>query len=664
MSETRRGLGSGKPPALTHLFEPPVDHIGGFGWICGYAADAFFLNDAAERFTRRTRRRRATDGDVALGLILDPGNPRLSPVDVPGVLHVPLVMPQSFRLMHSKVALLGFRCLSPRRENSLRWRLRLIVATGNWTRETLEESLDLAWTVEVGSDELDAGNDGSLLADLKAASDFLEGLRAMTGAASPLDVATSVTREAARRFDEWCSTVARKARRGERPRFIHSWNRALLPQITERITPGKRNYLAMGSGFYEGGGSSRLPRVPDRIVRRLREAGLQTQDAEIDLFVNPGACQAVATAMAAVEKAGWTVRRPRNDASRDSRSLHAKFLFGAHYDQRSPRCLRAWVYLGSGNLTHPGFLQAADVGGNLEAGVVFAPDKLVWDEARDRGDIRVQDALPVAWDDKTKISGTEVASGDDMPDRPPAYVAPPIPYLRWKNAREGTGRLLLPAGNDTAAMSGMTVLDPGGAECARDAAGIIWNGSRPLEVTVAWSAAGQRCSERVAVVDEGGRIAAADLTPVPLGEVWGLLADFPLPPGDDEDEPDEAPSRTPDGNADHPLQARPAAKSGSYPIRRVMELVEQIAARQTALQEADWTAWCVRLEQGLTQAKDDAEIAEFRALGLNPLSPLRTTAFRPDFAQDGTTAFGRTYEATLERIAKAWRVDKLEPLDG
>ncbi|TPG57827.1 hypothetical protein EAH89_10445 [Roseomonas nepalensis] len=183
-------------------------------------------------------------------------------------------------------------------------------------------------------------------------------------------------------------------------------------------------------------------------------------------------------------------------------------------------------------------------------------------------------------------------------------------------------------------------------------------------MTVAWTEANQRCVERVPVIDAHGRISATALTPVALEEVWSLLADFPLPPDDDADEPDEDDGELSDGRGGYTSRGGSATSVGSYAIRRVMELVEQIAARQTALHEADWTAWCVRLGQTLELASDDAEIAAFRALGLNPLSPLRAAPFRPDFARDGMTPAGQLYEETLDRVAIAWQVDTLELLEA
>ena len=116
---------------------------------------------------------------MSLALILDPAQPALSPVEVPGLAHLPLRRADArpFRLLHAKFALLGFR--GPGEDA---WRLRLIVSTGNWTRQTVEESLDLAWSIDIDAAELAAPDDGDLAArcaDVKAAwglLDFLQGL--------------------------------------------------------------------------------------------------------------------------------------------------------------------------------------------------------------------------------------------------------------------------------------------------------------------------------------------------------------------------------------------------------------------------------------------------------------------------------------------------------
>lgn len=113
-------------PSLAGHFDAPEDYAGYFGWLCGYSADALFLDDAATRFTRLTNRQRAHQGRIELAIMLDPGNPQIA--DVPGVGHLPIKanVNKPFRLLHAKVALLGFRHQDNRRD----WQLRLLVSTG------------------------------------------------------------------------------------------------------------------------------------------------------------------------------------------------------------------------------------------------------------------------------------------------------------------------------------------------------------------------------------------------------------------------------------------------------------------------------------------------------------------------------------------------------
>src|SRR5258707_5715226 len=104
-----------KPCSLAQLFDPPDDYQGVFGWICGYSADAGFLEDAAERFSGLTKAQREHQGRMMLAVMLDPGNPQILPSEVPGVLHLParsLTLP--FLLLHAKVAILGFQGLAKR----------------------------------------------------------------------------------------------------------------------------------------------------------------------------------------------------------------------------------------------------------------------------------------------------------------------------------------------------------------------------------------------------------------------------------------------------------------------------------------------------------------------------------------------------------------------
>lgn len=187
--------------------------------------------------------------------------------------------------------------------------------------------------------------------------------------------------ESGKELEEWIGTVRRKSGL-PLPRFFDSRKGALLAQLPEMIKATgadvARNYLAMGSGFYEAsddGGD--VPSVLADIVRQLQRTGLLTRAPEVDIFVNPNACQAVAVSITSIRGRGWRVRKagkPEKLFGKADRALHAKFLFGANSRENSNVCNSAWIYFGSGNLTTPGFSQKISRhGGNVEAGVVFAP---------------------------------------------------------------------------------------------------------------------------------------------------------------------------------------------------------------------------------------------------------------------------------------------------
>jgi hypothetical protein len=648
-------------PSLLQLFDAPQDHVGQFGWVCGYSADAAFLNDAAERFTRATETQRAAAGRIVLSVMLDPGTEGIPVVAAPGVAHLPMRtdVERSFRLLHAKVALLGFRHQHDRE----RWRVRLIVSTGNWTRQTVEDSLDLAWQVEVASDKRDG--EAAACADVHAARELLSWIEAhfdarlLSASQQGYRGLDAIARE---QVEAWLETCRKRATR-VRPRFFDNRTKSLLAQLIGKIgqvqDPGdvegkanarpSRNYLAMGSGFYEAAGTTaELPKVIERIRSTLDAAGLLTKRPKLDVFVNPLGCQAVAKSVEALNTAGFTVRPAGQPATIfdgvSRRALHAKFLFSANKGNQSDRCTRAWLYLGSGNLTVAGFANRSNrKSGNLEAGVVFAPVGLRWRREKGQKQVVVTDLLPLQ--DKEEFKSTCVLEvGDGMPDHPDVHLAAPVAWLDWCSAQGWLQPPEDPGG-------GFEVLDPDGQACEKSASGFAWPWPAPREVRVRWRAEGNAtCVATLPVRDESGRIAATPLVPIALDEAWWHLEVFPLAP--DGGDPPVARMASPQGDA----AAARVATGFRYPIRQVMEIIEGIAAKQTAVLQADWEAWCHRFEHVLSLAAGSPELEYFRRLELNPLSPLRAAPFRPGFAEDATSVPGQRYEAALERVAKVWGV--------
>ena len=644
-----------KPFSLAQHFEAPDDFIGCFGWVCGYSADVGFLDDAVERFTRRIHAQRAYEGRIAIALMLDPSNPQITPMEVPGVIHLPMNKVTPFRLLHSKVALLGFRHLSDARQ----WRLRLIISTGNWTRQTLEDSLDLAWRIDLGDQDLKS-QDGLVpqtCADLGAAWGMLDWVRGQ------FDFRVLSARPPDRQGFEFQSVVvekwitkAIKLGVGVTPRFFDNRETSLLAQLPQLVRKHAshvaRNYVGMGSGFYESWDSNnKIPSVLRAIVDKLHETQLLTRQPEIDVFVNPKACQAVANSVPSFNHAGWKVREAgQPEYLKASRSLHAKFIFSASYRENSDLCNSAWVYLGSGNLTGPGFAnRMASQSGNLEAGVVFTPESLRWRPAKGIPPESVlTNLLPLQWDTDFSQNPGALVAGSDMPDPETQYSAAPVAYFLWI-VEEDIEWLRT---NEEIAEP-FDLLGDAGDVCQRDPIkGFPWPGPRPRQVQLRWCVGGQERRAWAPVIDEFGRIAATILPRLDIEEVWSQLANFPMPP----DEEELLADGNLESNDDTSQQGSGASITANYPVRQMMQLVENIAAKQTSVSKANWVTWCTRLEQCLIQAEGSRVLEEFLKLNLNPLSPLWHCPFRPAFAINPETAEGLQYESVLKRVEVAWNV--------
>ncbi len=654
-------------PSLARRFDAPDGFKGHFGWVCGYSADASFLDDAAERFTGMTAAQRAHRGRIFLALALDPGAPPLSILDMPGVAHLPVrIRPEErpFRLMHAKVAMLGFR----NTEAEGRWLMRLIVSTGNWTRQTLEESLDMAWTIDIKAEMLNeiAADVQQACADIKAANELFAFLREIYDTrllnAGSLD-GYSETADACAKVNCWIAKCSGSA--GNTSRFIDNLDSSLLETLPSRVHSiagsASRNYLAMGSGFFESASTGSQPVVPGKIVDRIRAEKLLTAAACIDLYVNRDACQSIATAVKLLKENEGIIVRPACTPEKvfgkdNDRALHGKFLFSANYRKNFNTCSKPWVYLGSGNLTSPGFVsKMGRDGGNLEAGVVFAPDELYWYEDKRIEDERVvTHLLPIQWDDDFAGDAEQPLPGEEKTPPDGFYFASPVAWLCWHESEDGNE---LRVGERFA--GDLQVLDSQSNPCERTATGFSWREPQPRLVVVRWYTNDGEHLAQVPVVDPHGRIASVALTPLNITEAWWQLAEFPESVEDDvEDEGDHAGLPSLGG----PEVRHPGAIATNYPIREMMELLEGVASKQTALNVGDWGLWCNRLEQTLSRAKNSDTVNTFRELCMNPLAPLRAAPFRPLYAVNCESPEGRAYEEALRRIEEAWGVVEFQAL--
>ncbi|MBI9080806.1 MAG: hypothetical protein JEY79_13840 [Pseudodesulfovibrio sp.] len=653
-----------RPPSLLRHFESPDEYTGVFGWLCGYSADAWFLDEALGLFSGKTHAQRAYEGRICMAMMLDPGAPQLTMVAVPGLAHLPVISSKLLpcNLLHAKVAILAFRHGTDR----TRWCIRLIVSTGNWTRQSLEDSLDLAWRIDMASEDIEGGSSENR-GDIWAAWDFLNWTSSHFDKAL-LSVFRDDLEENPDRFFERIVNLAGKGAK-KRSRFFDNRNESLLaqlPRLVRKTSPVRRNYIAMGSGFYEKATNNAVPSVLQSITDSLVEDGLLTASADKNVFVNPEECQAIADSREAMLRNGYSIYRaaiPQYMRVQD-KFLHAKFIFSANDRSDSDYCGSPWVYLGSGNLTKPGFTSKASIGrGNLETGVVFSPGDVYWGESNECPPQRnIRNLLPIDWDDHLRLTEKcPLHPGEGFPERETIYTAPPVSWLIWEET-DGGNQITIPKEFRKhlrqSLLRNMEVLDRDGEPCPKaDAHTFQWLHERPRMVTLSWPDEDNPCQSDIPLVDEFGRLAATALPQLGLSEAWSILANFPMPPDglEPEDLQDQPQSEETTANS---CDASPqdAGYGADYPVRKMMQLVESIAEKQTAIDQPDWSAWCNRLEQCLTQVGETTTVSLFKKLEVDPLSPLAYPSFRPEYAETADTLEGKRYEAILRKIKKRWNM--------
>ena len=136
------------------------------------------------------------------------------------------------------------------------WRLRLIISTGNWTRQTLEEALILLGGSNLSDQDLKSHDEfgSQACADLRRLGKCLlvaEALRFR--ALNALRLAARIPIADSTSVERW---IARAIKVSDRigPRFFDNRGASLLAQlpvlVREHAHDSARNYLGMGSGFY------------------------------------------------------------------------------------------------------------------------------------------------------------------------------------------------------------------------------------------------------------------------------------------------------------------------------------------------------------------------------------------------------------------------------
>jgi len=640
------------PLSLAAYFVPPVDNVGIFSMLTGFSADDHFLNDALEKFTLNIKSQRAYEGVASIALMLDEKHPQISSIDCPGLAHLASkhTVNNKFKLLHAKVGLLLFK-----NKKTAQQIIRLVVSTGNWTCQTLEDSLDLVWSIDY---KVGKNQDEQAQTDIAKAYEFVEyTLRFFDDSLLSSRRSNDELTPTGLRYQQF--KVALKAVtlvEGVEPRFFDNRSMSLLDQLPTLISfhasGSKRNYLSIGSGFYEGGNLvGQMPKAIYAIEQKLRESELLTQKPEKDIFVNPLNCQAIATSTEVLNKNQWNIR-PAFDAfyegKNNTRTLHAKFIFSA--SDRAGKCQIPWVYIGSGNITAQVFIHKASLHrGNLEAGIVFSPIGLNWYN-ENNPDLCVSSKLPINWDNEKIITDANaVNAGAEMSEHDGQYLAAPISYFTLSKTNEGEC-ILLPS---EITEQNYQVLTSQNEVCQTQDGKILWPILEPRQVNVQWQYKDDSFHAYIPVFDEFGRLAATALPELEIDDVWMQLGAFPTLPNENDNDGESAGSSKGESSS-----------NSNYHINKMMTLIEYIAQKQSTTNEFDWPQWCHRLEQTFCQMEKSSVIQYFQSIGINPLSPLWARPFRPTFAEDNKSYAGRLYEQALSNVETALKLTNLLQLGG
>ena len=600
--------------SLLDLFLPPKGYFGDFGMLCGFTASRQVLDRLRRNFSGETAR-------PVLAAFIHPTVAAVS--DLPGVAWIwisPDEAARGYRLLHAKVAILGFR-----QEGGDGYVIRLVTTTGNWTEDPLGSSIDLFWSVDVPTTQ---ASDAQVRADLHAVWSLFGWLRDRADT-SLID----------KTYDEnlpdalLASQIAAIPITDRTPRFIDSRTEALMPQIVRRMSSGrKHNRLFIGSGYFEGTHAGQTT-VPDQVCRALLSTGALTKQAACDIVLNPDSCQGLTEKAAGLKADGWTLRLPvsTHHAAGDAK-LHAKFVLLATDDGKA-KC-QGHLYLGSGNMTSPGLLRPAGSAGNLEAGIVLdLPKGLEW---RTNNANAINRYLPIGGTECPDISKLAVGQAFERPEEP--EVLPEVAYLIWDN-----DHLRAPDDRTIAIRKheGTIVQTP----CS-------WPGPAPMTVTTypdGW---------RLPVVADGVLVTPRrkDMT---VDDLLANLGRFPAPEVSDTD--DETENGDP---GDGHTQVSTANDAPSpvpvtiYPLRRMMRLLVRLSEVQARVDPRDWPRWCRELQSDLKAITEQEEtmLNYFRTARVNPLPALADERMRPAEADADRLA------ATLAAVSRAWGLADLPSL--
>lgn len=633
---------------LDALFAPMPGERGTHLLICGLSADVETLERAMAIFTGEEKIERAATGRLRGLLMLDASQPRPGPVAIPGLAGLapcPVELwAKRTSLMHAKVALMGFAHEPFAAPTSF----RLVVSTGNWTRETWgsQSQIDLFWSTTWRINEV-----GELAeqarTDITEAYRFFD--RLMSGLYSDARLALGQRHGAMQWLVNWRTTLLRRrSRPGPSTRFVHSLDKTMLEQIEARFPANGISTLVAGSGFFEQPASDEtvLPSV-------LAHLETLTKASTRYLVFNPSNAGALAGWIRAnppkAESAkigNWTLCTPIDPLATGTAPgrtrLHAKYIAGLTRTYSNGKGSLGGLYIGSGNLSRQGLLSHARLDataeskkapGNVETGIV----------ERERLSVaNVWKALACG-DEQPRETLDAVDSGEAEPTFEPRD---PPPVLL---AQIDAGTLHFMRGSSSDALQFCVPGENAWHDVAAqvDQAPAPWHDATPPSyLLVRTPGRPANGTHEVPVMSQGGLLCRQAPPQVGVDDVLEALLAFPAAPpfASDDEVPPKRRGKTPPGRS-------PAATR--YPLQRLAALIEAVAQRNVLVTREQFPVWLSELRMLLLEQTLEADREAIRSLGVDLFDALFEPGFVPPWLDD-VPEYKREYATAIAAIRRVW----------
>ncbi|WDN91007.1 hypothetical protein BuS5_03979 (plasmid) [Desulfosarcina sp. BuS5] len=642
--------------SLLNIFSPPKKNLKGvMGLVCGLSAEQAFMDCVLERFS----------GFIAL--FQDAHN---KPIQALPWLYNPFPKEKKnwskIKLMHAKVALLGF---GESREGVPDY-YRLIVSTGNWTREAVNNSINLVWYCD-----FDTSINENQKQNAKDMAEAVTFWNTLLGTGNDNNGYYQIDNPVKKKIDNFLNQISKTVKppqRGYRPRFISNLlnsnahkvatlfeTNSMGAQVIKKFCDSKtkRNFIICGSGFFEESDpavnkTEKEPEVLEKLVTHFIKNKILTKNPKKWLLVNPETSGAAGQWIKGnhSHKEGWKFSHPKHpDFDKTPYPFHAKYIFIGNHN-KNYFVTSGLLYIGSGNLSKQGFALGPGTYGNIETGVVFET------ENTDKNTLCAYFGI-----DPEKVLENmpdEIGSEENEQSNAEIQVPPPIDSctLRWDKDKE-TGKLAWRwVGSD---WKDVTLYDQ---SIQLDNNELKINETFDFSSGVKLSATkeGKYFEWIIPVFKEDGTFCSPLIQLKSGQELIDALISFPATAYNNENN-----NGTLEGGK--PEDSFPASgvketfselrdELDNYPLHFATTLIETLSEQNQQITKGQLPDWIAHLRRTLIDGMVTEKKKQMEGLGINFMKPLiGTNGFAPEHATE-------EYQKVIKDIIKDWGINTYKAL--